>query len=118
MPDRSERISAPIHVLEPGARVHILHDAPAVGDVVAIYARGRLRAARVVKVTPTRVLCAYGTPSNPTQVQRHYRRTSGAWYDRVYRESESGSYQVDHTPGTHYGHTIVNYVTRGPIYTT
>jgi hypothetical protein len=118
----ADRISAPIRTLDDGARLDFLHSLPNVGTGVVIYARGRFRAARVVKVTPTRALVAFGTPSNPTQVKRQYRRVerryhAEGWFDLLFMESPSGSYQVK-ADALHarYGHRLINYATNQPVY--
>lgn len=55
----------PCETLQHHALVHELDGPPAVGAVVAVHARGRVRLAQVIKVTPTRALVEYAVPTRP-----------------------------------------------------
>lgn len=62
----AEPLPLPCAILPAGSLVHELSEGPpAVGDEAVIYSRGRVRLARVVKVTPTRVQLDYASPSAP-----------------------------------------------------
>lgn len=77
----------PCTILDPGTLVHELSEGPPVnGTTVVVYSRGRVRLARVVKVTPTRVRVDYASPSAPG------RSSAQPWFKRVDQISAPSPY--------------------------
>lgn len=57
----------PCGILNPGAIVHEMTTTPTRGQTVYVHSRGRVREARVIRATATRVQVEYATPTgSPT----------------------------------------------------